>query len=132
LTLGDDSGLAVDALGGKPGVFSARYAGENATDADNNRKLLEDLAGVPPERRQGAFYCAMALCRPDGGCQIFSGRLEGEIVAGPRGSGGFGYDPLFLVPEYDRTLAELPLDTKNRISHRGRALKQVAEYLEQL
>lgn len=132
LTLADDSGLMVDALDGKPGVLSARYAGENATDAENNRKLLEDLAGVPPERRQGAFYCVMALCRADGDCQTFSGKLEGEIITTPRGNSGFGYDPLFWVPEYDRTLAELPLETKNRISHRGRALRQVANYLEQL
>ncbi|MFO7983011.1 MAG: XTP/dITP diphosphatase [Desulfuromonadales bacterium] len=130
LTLADDSGLSVDALEGKPGVLSARYAGEDATDAENNRKLLEDLAGIPPERRQGAFYCVMALCRADGDCRTFSGKLEGEIIGNPRGNSGFGYDPLFLVPEYDRTLAELPLETKNRISHRGRALRQVANYLK--
>lgn len=132
LALADDSGLIVDALEGKPGVLSARYAGEDATDAENNRKLLEDLAGVPPERRQGAFYCVMALCQPEGDCRTFSGKLEGEIIAIPRGNNGFGYDPLFLVPEYDKTLAELPLETKNRISHRGRALRQVANYLKQL
>ncbi|NIQ95548.1 MAG: XTP/dITP diphosphatase [Desulfuromonadales bacterium] len=132
LTLADDSGLVVEALGGAPGVRSARYAGEDATDADNNRKLLEALAEVPPERRQGAFCCVMALCMPDGGCQLFSGRLEGIIAATPRGTGGFGYDPLFLIPDYDRSLAELPLETKNRISHRGQALKGVVDYLKHL
>ncbi len=122
----------MEALDGRPGVHSARYAGEDASDADNNRKLLEELADVPHEHRRGAFCCVMALCLPDGGCQLFSGRLEGEIVEAPRGEGGFGYDPLFLVPEYDMTLAELPLETKNRISHRGRALARVIDYLQHL
>lgn len=129
LTLADDSGLSVEALGGEPGVLSARYAGEDATDAENNRKLLDALAEVPPGRRKGAFFCVMALCLPDGGCQLFSGTLVGEIAVTPRGSGGFGYDPLFLVREYGKTLAELPLEIKNRISHRGQALKRVVAYL---
>lgn len=132
LTLADDSGLEVMHLGGAPGVRSARYAGANADDAANNRKLLAALAGVPRAGRRGAFVCAMALCGPDGGCRFFSGRLEGIIGEEPRGDGGFGYDPLFLVPEYGKTLAELPLEIKNRISHRGQALRQALAYLRQL
>jgi XTP/dITP diphosphohydrolase len=125
LTLADDSGLVVDALAGAPGIYSARYAGPDADDGANNRKLLQELAGVPPENRKAAFDCAMALAAPDGSCREFAGRLAGRILEAPRGSGGFGYDPLFLVPEYGKTLAELPLDIKNRISHRGAALQQV-------
>jgi XTP/dITP diphosphohydrolase len=132
LTLADDSGLEVLHLGGAPGVHSARYAGANADDAANNRKLLTALAGIPRIGRRGAFVCAMALCGPDGDCHYFSGRLEGILAEEPRGDGGFGYDPLFLVPEYGKTLAELPLEIKNRISHRGQALRQALEYLRQL
>lgn len=130
LTLADDSGLAVEALGGRPGVHSARYAGDGASDADNNRKLLEEMAHLPAERRQAAFHCVMALCPPEGSCRLFEGRLDGLILAQGRGTEGFGYDPLFLVPEYGKTLAELPLDIKNRISHRGRALMQLVDSLK--
>lgn len=129
LALADDSGLTVRALGGKPGIFSARYAGEKATDADNNRKLLNDMADVPVGQRQAAFHCVMALCSPSGDCRLFEGRLDGEILLQPRGEGGFGYDPLFMVPSYGCTLAELPLDVKNRISHRGLALKKLIDHL---
>jgi XTP/dITP diphosphohydrolase len=129
-TLADDSGLTVAALDGAPGVHSARYAGPRADDAANNRKLLAALAGVPPASRQGAFCCVMALCRPDGECQLFEGRLDGLLLDAPRGSGGFGYDPLFLVREYGKSLAELPLEVKNRISHRGQALRQVLDWLQ--
>lgn len=132
LTLADDSGLVVEALNGQPGVLSARYAGEDATDADNNAKLIDALSEVPAGNRKGAFCCVMALCRAGGDCHLFSGRLEGEIARAPRGSGGFGYDPLFIVREYGKTLAELPLETKNRISHRGRALKEVVAFLKSL
>jgi XTP/dITP diphosphohydrolase len=132
LTLADDSGLEVMHLGGAPGVRSARYAGADADDAANNRKLLAALAGIPRTGRRGAFVCAMALCGPDADCRFFSGRLEGILIEEPRGDGGFGYDPLFLVPEYGKTLAELPLEIKNRISHRGQALRQALEYLRQL
>jgi len=125
MTLADDSGLVVDALNGAPGIYSARYAGENCTDAENNARLLQELAGVPTQLRTGAFVCAMALVDPDGDVLEFSGRLAGLILDEPRGSGGFGYDPLFLVPEYGKTLAELPLEIKNRISHRGAALQQL-------
>lgn len=132
LTLADDSGLEVAHLGGAPGVRSARYAGDDADDAANNRKLLAALFGVPRSGRRGAFVCAMALCGPDGDCRLFSGRLAGFLAEEPRGDGGFGYDPLFLVPEYGKTLAELPLEVKNRISHRGHALRQVLDYFRQL
>jgi XTP/dITP diphosphohydrolase len=123
--LADDSGLCVDCLGGRPGVRSARFAGEEASDADNNALLLRELAGVPAERRGAAFHCVIALCRPDGSCQTFDGKLPGVILEAPRGDGGFGYDPLFLVPEYGQTLSELPLEIKNSISHRGRAMQQL-------
>ena len=123
--LADDSGLAVDYLSGRPGVYSARFAGEGASDADNNALLLRELAGVPTEKRGGAFHCVIALCQPDGSCQTFDGSLPGVILEAPRGEGGFGYDPLFLVPEYGQTFSELPLEIKNAISHRGRAMKML-------
>lgn len=129
--LADDSGLVVDALGGRPGVFSARFAGEGAGDAENNEKLLLELDGIAADRRQASFHCVVALCLPDGACATFTGELHGFILEEPRGSGGFGYDPLFLVPGYGKTLAELPLDIKNGISHRGKALEKVRRYLSQ-
>jgi len=129
LTLADDSGLVVDALNGEPGVYSARYAGPDASDADNNRKLQAAMEGLPQEQRKAAFYCAMALCQPSGDCLLFQGQLKGLILEAPRGSGGFGYDPLFLVPEFGKALAELPLEIKNRISHRGQALRKVLAHL---
>lgn len=127
--IADDSGLVVDALDGRPGVYSARYAGEGCSDADNNAKLLRELAGVGMERRTAAFHCVIALCLPDGLCKTFSGELKGRITELPAGGGGFGYDPLFLVPEYGMTLAELPLEVKNRISHRGRAFAALRQHL---
>jgi XTP/dITP diphosphohydrolase len=130
--LADDSGLAVDALDGRPGVYSARFAGEGAGDAANNARLLEELAGVPHERRQAAFVCSLAFVAPDGREKVFSGRVGGHILEEARGNGGFGYDPLFLVEGFDRTMAELSLEEKNRISHRGQALRQLKEYLEQV
>ncbi|GFE58769.1 XTP/dITP diphosphatase [Geobacter sp. AOG1] len=128
--LADDSGLVVDALGGRPGVHSARFAGSGADDGANNAKLLRELAGVPRESRRAAFHCVIALCLPEGECQTFAGELSGIVLDAPRGEGGFGYDPLFLVPEYGRTLAELPLALKNRISHRGRALNELKDFLQ--
>ncbi|HBA89376.1 MAG TPA: non-canonical purine NTP pyrophosphatase [Geobacter sp.] len=123
--LADDSGLCVDHLEGRPGVYSARFAGPGAGDADNNALLLRELDGVPAGKRGAAFHCVIALCRPDGSCETFDGMLPGEILEAPRGSGGFGYDPLFLVPEYGQTFSELPMEIKNAISHRGRAMRQL-------
>lgn len=127
--LADDSGLAVEALGGAPGVYSARYAGEKADDASNNQKLLEALARVPIERRQAAFVCVMACVRPDGAELTTEGRLTGVIAERPAGEGGFGYDPLFLIPGDGRTVAQLSAGEKNAISHRGRALARLAKLL---
>ncbi len=129
MALADDSGLVVDALGGAPGVYSARYAGESATDEQNNRKLLRELANTPSSERNAAFHCVMALCCPDGVCHTFHGKLSGVLLDKARGSEGFGYDPLFLVPEYGKTLAEMALEEKNLISHRAKALKSLKEYL---
>ena len=120
--LADDSGLAVDFLGGAPGVYSARYAGPGAGDADNNRKLLAELATCPAERRTARFECHMALADPTGTVRARSqGHCRGRILFAPRGSGGFGYDPLFEVLEYHRTFAQLGPLAKSRISHRARA-----------
>lgn len=127
--LADDSGLVVEALGGEPGVRSARYAGVQGDDAANNARLLRELAAVPASRRGAAFCCTMALCRPGQATECFEGRVSGTIIDMPRGSGGFGYDPLFLVDGYGMTMAELPIDEKNRISHRGQALRRVVAAL---
>jgi XTP/dITP diphosphohydrolase len=127
--LADDSGLVVEALGGRPGVFSARFAGEGSSDDENNAKLLQELAGMPTGERQAAFRCVIALCLPNGECRTFEGELHGIILEERRGSEGFGYDPLFLVPEHGKTLAELSLEVKNTISHRGKALESLREYL---
>lgn len=127
--LADDSGLEVDALGGAPGVFSARYAGEGAGDAANNAKLLAALAEVPAPQRTGRFRCALALAFPDGRCLEADGTVEGLILAAPQGEGGFGYDPLFLAPQLGKSFAELTLPEKNAISHRGRAIAAMAQLL---
>ncbi len=130
LTLADDSGLVVPGLDGAPGIFSARYAGDDATDRQNNLKLLKELTSVPPDSWQAYFCCVMALADPQGRCRTFEGRLHGLLLDELRGDQGFGYDPLFLVPEYGKTLAELPLEVKNRISHRGKALVQLLPVLK--
>lgn len=127
--LADDSGLTVDALNGRPGVYSARFAGEGAGDAANNAKLREELQGVPPESRQGAFVCVLAYVTPEGDERLFSGRVTGRILLEPRGEGGFGYDPLFLVDGFERSMAELTLAEKNGISHRARAFAEFRNYL---
>jgi XTP/dITP diphosphohydrolase len=120
--LADDSGLCVDALGGEPGLHSARWAGPSATDADRNALLLERLAGVPAEERTGYYACVVSLASPDGGSVEAVGTCGGVILDAPRGADGFGYDPLFFVPELECTMAELTEEEKNRISHRARAL----------
>jgi len=127
--LADDSGLVVAALQGRPGVYSARFSGAGADDRSNNRKLLDEMTQVREEQRQAAFCCVMALCLPGEPTRLFEGRVEGVILDQGQGDGGFGYDPLFWLPEFDCTMAELPIDTKNRISHRGQALRQVVDFL---
>ena len=124
-TLADDSGLAVMALDGAPGVYSARYAGPECDDAANNAKLLAALAGLPPARRQAAFVCVMVCCLPDGRLLSSQGRLEGVIRQTPQGHNGFGYDPLFELPGRGLTTAQLSTEEKNAISHRGQALRQM-------
>lgn len=130
--LADDTGLFVDALQGEPGVYSARYAGENATYRENVEKLLRELEGVPEGKRGAYFSCVMALYHPDGREAVVEGRLGGVIALAPKGENGFGYDPVFLLPERGCTLAELPLKEKNKISHRGRALFKMRGVLEGL
>ncbi|MGW8313795.1 MAG: XTP/dITP diphosphatase [Desulfuromonadales bacterium] len=130
--LADDSGLVVASLEGRPGVHSARFSGPDADDRSNNRKLLEEMTPVPENQRQAAFCCVMALCLPGLSTRLFEGRVEGLILERERGDGGFGYDPLFWLPDFNCTMAELPLDVKNRISHRGQALRQVVDYLTTL
>jgi XTP/dITP diphosphohydrolase len=132
LTLADDSGLVVDALNGAPGVYSARYAGEQGDDAANNAKLLQEMSDVADAQRQASFHCVVALAWPDGRCETYSGQVSGLILRNERGTDGFGYDPLFLVPEYGKTTAELSLEIKNRISHRGTALRKVIPLLLEL
>jgi len=130
LTLADDSGLEVDALGGAPGVHSARYADPGANDADRIHKLLAALHGVPWEKRTADFRCIIALAWPDGRLETFEGRCDGVIAFEPRGTNGFGFDPVFYLSEHNCTMAELPMDVKNRISHRGRAAALVRERLK--
>jgi XTP/dITP diphosphohydrolase len=127
--LADDSGLVVDSLDGRPGVYSARFAGEGADDAANNRQLLAELDGISAEHRQAAFVCVLAFVTPGGIEQVFSGRIGGVILTSGRGNEGFGYDPLFLVDGFDRTMAELSVQEKNAISHRGQALQHFQAFL---
>ena len=122
LALADDTGLEVDALGGQPGLYAARFAGEGCTFQDNVRKLLRLMEGVPSERRGARFVCVVALVEPGGREQVAEGELCGRITESQAGGGGFGYDPVFCVPEAGKTLAELTAEEKNRISHRRRAL----------
>jgi len=129
LTLADDSGLEVDALGGEPGVMSARYAGENATDAERVNYLLSRLKDVSWEKRTAHFRCVIAIARPEGKIEICKGERYGFIATEPRGENGFGYDPIFFVPEFSKTMAELPVEIKNRISHRGQAAKKARRLL---
>ena len=130
LTLADDTGLEVDALGGRPGVFAARYAGVHATYEDNCRKLLDELTGVPAEQRGARFLTVVAVADPAASVEFVEGVLQGRIANHCSGSHGFGYDPVFLVPEMGKTLAELTLDQKNQISHRGRALAKAKDVLK--
>ncbi|ARU63338.1 non-canonical purine NTP pyrophosphatase [Tumebacillus avium] len=128
--LADDSGLEVDALQGRPGVYSARYAGEHATDVENNTKLVGELAEVSDESRTARFVSAIALARPGQETLVSFGTLDGAILRAGRGTQGFGYDPLFVLPDRDKTLAELSLEEKNLISHRAKALRGMIEMLK--
>ena len=131
-TVADDSGLCVDALNGMPGVLSARWSGKPKDDNRNNRLLLEQLEDVPDSRRGAHFACAVAFCHPDGTELVVEGRMDGRIIREQRGSGGFGYDVVFVAVEHDEaglTSAELDADTKDAISHRGRALREIAPRL---
>ena len=131
LSVADDTGLEVDALGGRPGVFAARYAGEGATYEDNCRKLIKELDGVPQARRTARFVTVAALAMP-GGDRVATGTLVGVIAEASVGMQGFGYDPVFFVPELGRTLAELTAEEKNRISHRAKAFRAMADMLRPL
>lgn len=125
--IADDSGLEIDILNGRPGVFSCRYAGPNATDEKNIEKVLSELRGVPKERRTARFLCSIALASPHKVFFVVEGCHKGFITEEPRGGNGFGYDPIFYVPDYNKTFAELNPSIKNRISHRAEALKQFKE-----
>lgn len=129
-TLADDSGLEVDALGGLPGVLSARFGGPQATDAERNARLLELLRGIPPERRTARFRCVVAIADPRGTVQVAEGVCEGRIALEPRGSRGFGYDPIFEIPSLGKTFGELDPEVKNRLSHRALAMAKARAILE--
>ncbi len=125
----DDSGLEVDALHGRPGVLSARFAGEHASDDENNRRLLQEMQGVPEPERTARFRCVIALADPEGGLEFVEGVCDGVILTEPRGTHGFGYDPLFYYPRLKLTFAEMNLNTKLSVSHRGRALQNLKQLL---
>jgi len=129
ITIADDSGLCVKVLDGKPGIYSARYAGEHATDEENNKKLIQDLKGI--ENRKAKFVCVITLAKPTGETYSFKGEMFGEIIDEPRGKEGFGYDPYFYIPKYKKTTAEMP-DKKNEISHRALAIKLLKEKLSEI
>ncbi len=131
LTLADDSGLIVDYLDGRPGIYSARFAGPAATDQQNNQKLLQELKEVPREKRSAYFKCVIALVDPENKEEYtVESKKKGFILAKPRGNNGFGYDPLFFVPGFNQTMAELPLEIKNSISHRAKALKKIKKVVK--
>ena len=128
--LADDSGMQVDILNGEPGIYSARYAGDEATDEENNNKLLAKLQDVPPQMRSASFICSLVLYKKDGSYDSFEGRWDGQIIDERRGNNGFGYDPIFFVPDLKLTAAELPPAIKNKISHRGQAFAKLKKVLE--
>ncbi|MDK2823351.1 MAG: XTP/dITP diphosphohydrolase [Clostridia bacterium] len=132
ISLADDSGLEVDYLQGLPGVISARFAGEPSDDQKNNQKLLKLLTGVPLDKRTARFKCVIAIVKPDGSEFTVEGSCEGFILEEEKGSSGFGYDPLFYVPEYAKTFAQLELEVKNKISHRGKATQKAIKILTKI
>ncbi|MBD3246650.1 MAG: XTP/dITP diphosphatase [Candidatus Omnitrophica bacterium] len=129
-TAGEDSGLEVDALDGAPGIFSKRYSGADATDQKNNEKLLAALRGLPPQQRTARYRCCVVLARAGRAVKVCEGVLEGVIAVSPQGNGGFGYDPIFSLPEYGKTIAQLSSAEKNAVSHRGRAFEKVRDFLQ--
>jgi len=128
--LADDSGLIIDALDGCPGVFSARYAGLEKNDQDNNNKVLNELKGIPVENRAARFICVLAVARPGKATFFVTGKCEGFIALSESGSNGFGYDPIFIPEGYEETMAEISAEEKNEISHRGQAIKELDEWLK--
>ena len=132
VTLADDSGLEVDAMGGQPGVLSARYAGSYRTDQERVQALLQELDGVPDQRRTARFRAVIAIAEPGGNVELVEGAVEGRIAHEPRGENGFGYDPIFLLPVRGVTTAELPPDEKNAISHRGAAAREALVVLKRM
>ncbi|HET8846022.1 MAG TPA: XTP/dITP diphosphatase [Ktedonobacteraceae bacterium] len=130
LALADDSGLEIDALGGEPGIYSARFAGRETPYAERFRLILERLQDIPLSQRTARFRCAIALAEPSGSIQVVEGTIEGVIAQEPRGENGFGYDPIFFVPEFGKTTAEMAPEEKNRVSHRGRAAESARHLLE--
>ncbi|MGB9588226.1 MAG: XTP/dITP diphosphatase [Armatimonadota bacterium] len=132
ISVADDSGLEVDALGGQPGVYSNRFAGPDATDRDKYMRILELLQGVSDDNRTARFHAAVAVATPEGETVVVEGTCEGRIAREPRGEGGFGYDPIFYLPEFGRTMAELPPDVKNQISHRAKAMHAAKNVIRRL
>jgi XTP/dITP diphosphohydrolase len=130
LTLADDSGLEVDALGGEPGILSARYAGADASDEDRIERLLKRLEGIPWEKRKARFRCVIAIAAPGGKVELCHGECQGVIALSPKGKNGFGYDPIFYLPEQGKTMAELSIEEKNEVSHRGEAAMRARQVLE--
>ena len=131
VTIADDSGLVVDYLGGAPGIYSARYAGEDATDEERNEKLLSELKDVPFEKRTARFACAIAIAYPNGKTYTFFDTCEGKITFEPLGTNGFGYDPLFYFEEFDTTLANVESERKNKVSHRYKSLVKLKNFLDE-
>jgi len=132
VTVADDSGLEVDAINGEPGIYSARFAGKDATDSDRIQSLLARLEGVPWEERTARFKCVIAVAIPGGELELCHGECQGIIALEPRGASGFGYDPVFYLPDLGKTMAELPLEVKNQLSHRARASVMARQVLKRL
>ena len=132
LTLADDSGLEVDVLKGRPGIYSARYAGEGASTRENNQRLLKEMESIPLSKRGARFKCVLAVVSPEGKEVVVEGSCRGRIGFKEVGRKGFGYDPLFVVPQYGKTMAQLSIEEKNRISHRGKALRKLRKIIEGL
>lgn len=129
-SLADDSGLEIEILGGRPGIYSARYSGPDATDQSNIEQVLKELRVYPEKEKSASFRCVLVLYSPDGRYEAFEGSLDGVIIDSPKGTQGFGYDPIFFLPEFGKTVAEIPEDVKNRISHRAQAFIKLKNKIE--